>query len=149
MHVTVEALIDAPIDRTFAALIDVARWPERIPGIRSVELLTGPEIAPGARFREHRKIHGREASEVMTVEHLDAPALFVLTAKSHGALYRATHRLEARGAATLLTLEFSAEPVTRMARLIAPFSRLFAWTLRAHLAGDLAALKLAIEKPAR
>lgn len=146
MRLSVETLIDAPRERVFARLLDVTRWPETIRGIESVELLTPGPIAVGSRIRETRHMHGRKASEVMTLAEIEKPARLVLTAENHGTRYRVMHLLKAEGGATRLGLHLEGEPVTLLARLFIPLAWLMRGVVKRQLAADLADLKQALER---
>ena len=145
MELRLETIIDAPAERVFAALIDVERWPERISAITGIEMLTAGPLAEGSRFRETRRMFGRDATEEMTVAELAAPARLVLTAFNHGTEYRITHLLAPAGPRTRLTLVFAGVPRTLTARLLAPLGALMAGSVRSQVEGDLADLKRHVE----
>lgn len=142
MKIELQIAIAAPDARVFAVLSDPASWPGIIPGILSVEVLTPAPFGVGTRFRETRMMHGRRASEEMTVAAIEPDHLLVLTAESHGARYRATHAVEGLSANNCrLKLVFSGEPVTLLARLLTPIALLMRGAVRRQLAADLDAIK--------
>jgi|ERR687892_544171 hypothetical protein len=149
MQCSVERLIRAPREIVFAVAIDILRWPEVIASIERIELLTPGPVGVGSRFRETRRMFGREATEEMTVSELAPPERFVLTAESHGTRYRAEHVFARAPDATRLTLVFSGEPVSFSARLLSPLGRLMSAHLKKQLEADLDDLKRAAERRAQ
>jgi hypothetical protein len=149
MQCSVERLFAAPREIVFAVAIDIPRWPEVISSIDRIELLTPGPIAVGSRFRETRRMFGREATEEMTVSELAPPQRFVLTAENHGTRYRAEHVLAPADTATRLTLVFSGEPVSFSARLLSPLGWLMSGHLKKQLEADLDDLQRAAERLAR
>ncbi|MGH6814477.1 MAG: SRPBCC family protein [Hyphomicrobiaceae bacterium] len=146
MEIRVETRILAPRTKVFALAADIPRWPELIGAIERIEMLTPGPVAPGTRFRETRRMYGRSATEEMTLAEMTPPERFVLTAAAHGARYRVEHIFVPDGNATRLTLAFSAQPTTFLARLFQPLAKPMAGHLRKQLAADLADLKRASER---
>jgi uncharacterized protein YndB with AHSA1/START domain len=148
VQLTTSTIIRAPVERVFAVVTDIARWPEVVGGIDSVEMLTEGPVAVGTRFRETRKIHGRVATEEMTVAEIKAPDLFVLTAENHGTRYRAEHYFEAVDEGTRLSMTFAGRPVTWLARLMMPIGLLMSGSVKRLLEADFADIKRAAEERA-
>jgi hypothetical protein len=140
MRISVERIVAAPLDVTFATALDIARWPQFISAITSVDVLTPRPIAVGSRFRETRQTYGRAESQEMTVTVLDPPRSFTLAAEAHGARYRAEHRFEQAAGGSRITVVFEGLPVTLLARLLSPLALVMAGSVRRQLAGDLADL---------
>jgi hypothetical protein len=148
MQCSVQRLIAAPRETVFAIASDIPHWPEVVSSIEHVEMLTPGPVAAGSRFGETRLMHGRAATEEMTVAELTPPERFVLTAENHGTRYRMEYLFEAEGAGTRLRLVFSGEPATLAARLLAPLARLMRGQLQRQLAADLADLAHEAERAA-
>ncbi|MCH9765664.1 MAG: SRPBCC family protein [Alphaproteobacteria bacterium] len=146
MQLTVSTEINAPIAHVFSIMTDVARWPDTISGIESVEWLTGEPGSVGATFRETRRMHGRIASEDMTIAEIQPPSRFVLTAFSHGTRYEAVHELREERDGTRLELSFSGQPESLFARLMTPLGWLFRSAVCKQLLLDLADLKAVAER---
>lgn len=117
-RVVVERTIAAPPERVFAVASDIRRWAEIVPAIERVEVLTPGPMRAGTRFRETRRMLGREATEKMTVTAFDPPRGYVLGAESHGCRYRTELRFEPAGAGTRMVFDFSAEALTFGARMM-------------------------------
>lgn len=116
--IVVERTIAAPPERVFAAATDIHRWPEIVPAIEKVEVLTPGPMGVGTRFRETRRMMGREGTEEMTVTSFDPPRGYVLGAQSHGCRYRTELRFEPAGAGTRMVFDFSAEALTFGAKVM-------------------------------
>lgn len=145
MQTTVESRIAAPPEAVFAVVTDIARWPEIITAVERIDILTAGPIAVGTRFRETRRMFGREATEVMTIAELAAPHRFVLTAHNHGTRYRAAHHVTPVSTGTLLHLAFEGHPESLLARIMVPMGLLMLEHVRKQLARDLDDVKRAAE----
>lgn len=145
MRMTVESVIAAPLETVFQLMTDIPRWPRTITAIERVDVLTDGPVAVGTRFRETRRMFGREATEEMTVSELTPPTRFVLTAFNHGTAYRAEHSLAPTNGGTRLTLTFEGIPKTLGARLLMPLGLMMKGTVKKQLAADLADIKRAAE----
>ena len=114
--------IDAPVDLVFDRCTNLHRWADTITAIEKIEVLTDGDVGVGTRFRETRKMFGREATEEMEFLEFDRPSGYLLGAESNGCRYRTRFRLEAvgdNGAKTKLTFEFQAEPLNLFAKVMA------------------------------
>lgn len=144
-EVTIREQIAAPPERVFAAASDFANAPGKIAGILRVEMLTPGPLAVGTRFRETRKMFGKEASEEMTVAELEPPRRYVLVAESHGTRYRSELRFEPQGAGTEVAMTFRAEPLTSFAKVMSVLMKPMIKSVGKLCAKDLADLKRSIE----
>lgn len=145
MQVSVSTLAKADPATAFAVALDIARWPERIPDISRVEMLTPGNVRVGTRFRETRMMFGREATETMEVAEIEPPRLLVLTAENHGAVYRAEHRFSPEPGGTRIELTFGGRPVTPMAKILSVLGYAMKGVIRKKLEADVAALARAAE----
>lgn len=145
MQITIEEALRAPRALVFALVSDVSSWPSLMGAVTNVEMLTREPIVEGTRFRESRRIRGAIVAGEMTFAEIEPPSRFVLTAQNHGARYRIEHVFEDIPHGTLLTLRFTATPVSTSARLLSPWALLFRTALQRQLKSDLADLKAAIE----
>jgi carbon monoxide dehydrogenase subunit G len=148
MKVEVTVDIAAPPQVVHGVMTDIARWPEIITGIGSVEILDPGPIRVGTRFRETRTMFGREATEEMTVTAID-PRQMVLTAENHGTRSVASHTIAPAAGGSRLNLTFEGAPVSFAARLLGMIGLLFRGALHRQLAADLADLKGEAERRAR
>ena len=148
MQVICETVIAAPPETVFTVLSDIPRWPDSIPNIEKVEMLTSGPVNVGTRFRETRKMHGRSATEEMTVVKYDPPHRFDLSAENHGARYLATQEVIPVTGGSRLVLTFGATPLTLMARLFSVLGFAFAGSIRRQLQRDLDHVKAEAERRA-
>jgi carbon monoxide dehydrogenase subunit G len=147
-RVTVERTIAAPPERVFAVAIDIHHWAEIVPAIQRVDVLTPGPMAVGTRFRETRKMMGREATEEMTVTGFDPPRGYVLAAESHGCRYRTELRFEPEGAGTRMVFEFGAEPLTLAAKVMMALMKPMMKKAAQMCAKDLEAIEAHVLKSA-
>jgi carbon monoxide dehydrogenase subunit G len=140
-----DCVIDASPERVFAHATAVESWPDVVPAIDKVELLTPGPIQVGTRFRETRTMMGRPATEEMEFLVLDAPHQYVLGAESHGCRYRTTFALTPEGESTRLTMTFQSEPLTKTAKVMSFLMKPFMKKLLNLCAKDLEAIKAHVE----
>ena len=86
--------IDAPQQRVWDVLSDLAAWPQRIETVEVVELMTPPPVSRGSRVRlKQPKLP--EGTWDITV--WDAPSYFEWAQKTGGVTSVAGHRVDALG----------------------------------------------------
>ena len=147
MQIEVSTTINAPRDVVWARATDVAHAPEFISGLDSAEVLEQPESGlVGLKWRETRVMMGKEATETMWVTAAQEPDYYDVEAGSHGCRYFSRLSLNEIGDTTKLTMTFSAEPETFMAKLLGnTIGRLFMGPTRKALQQDLDDIKRASE----
>ncbi len=93
--------IAAEPDRVWDVLVDVERWPERIPTVDSVERLDDGPLALGSRTRlEQPKL----PPGVWTVTQLTEGSFYAWESTSPGVTVTAAHRVEPHPEGSLLAL---------------------------------------------
>lgn len=110
--------IDAPPEQVYAEITDLERAPERISGIKKLEVLTEGPFGPGTRFRETRVMFGKEATEEMEVSEVDPGRGYIVEAESCGCRYRSGFTLIPEGGGTDLEFTFHATPTGLMGRVM-------------------------------
>ena len=93
--------IDAPPERVWAVLIDVERWPERIPTVTAVERLDAGPLAVGSRTRLEQP---RLPTAVWTVTDLTEGSSYTWASRSPGVTVTAAHVVEPHPDGSRLTL---------------------------------------------
>jgi carbon monoxide dehydrogenase subunit G len=93
--------IAAPPERVWAVLIDVERWPERIPTVDEVERLDDGPLAVGSRTRLRQP---KLPEAVWTVTELTDGKSYTWEQKSSGVTGVASHLVEPHPDGTRLTL---------------------------------------------
>lgn len=125
--VTVSTTINAPQSRVFEVFTDLHAAPERISGIKSLEVLTDGPIRQGTRFRETRVFMGKEATETMEISSFTPPHAYEVTANSHGCAYHSILTFTPQSPdTTTASMTFSAKPNTLPAKLM---SALMGWMM--------------------
>lgn len=94
-------VIAAPPERVWAVIVDVERWPERIPTVDSVERLDAGPLAVGSRTRLRQP---RLSPAVWTVTELTDGSSFTWESRSPGVVVTAAHDVEPHPDGSRLTL---------------------------------------------
>ncbi|MEV8590586.1 SRPBCC family protein [Streptomyces sp. NPDC051180] len=146
--VVVERRVAASPGRVWEAITDLGDMPRVLTGVEKVEVLTEGVFGVGTRWRETRRMLGKEATEEMTVTECEAPDRYVTVADSHGMHYVSELTLTPDGSGgTTLRMAFSARPARGrspglVARLLARFG---AKAVAKALAKDLSDIANAVE----
>jgi hypothetical protein len=147
-NMSVSREVAAPPEQVFARAADFANAPRIFESILAVEML-GPEpVGTGTRFRETRRMFGREATEEMEVVAFEPPRRYALAAENHGARYESTLLCEPIAGGTKVTLVFAVQPLTFMARLMGLLTRPMIKAMAKACAKDLDDLAASFEKAA-
>ncbi|MGW6394219.1 SRPBCC family protein [Streptomyces sp. NPDC055103] len=146
--VVVERRVAASPGRVWEAITDLRDMPRVLSGVEKVEVLTEGGFGVGTRWRETRRMLGKEATEEMTVTECEPPDRYVTVADSHGMHYVSELTLTADDTGgTALRMAFSARPANDrtpgfVARLLARFG---AKAVARALAKDLSEIANAVE----
>ncbi|MFJ6633785.1 SRPBCC family protein [Streptomyces sp. NPDC091376] len=109
--VVVERRVAAPAGRIWEALTDLEGSQRVLSGVERIEVLTEGGFGVGTRWRETRRMLGKEATEEMYVTVSEPPERFVVEADNHGAHYVSEWSLRADGPeTTTVRMTFSATP---------------------------------------
>lgn len=111
------AVVNAPPERVFEVLGDVARYPDWRTGVTKVDLLPGGD--EGARFREH----GPHGSIVFRIEHAEAPRLLRVRIDDPSQPFGGTwtYELTPDGTATRVTITEDGEVYNPVFRFLSRF----------------------------
>lgn len=145
MRITSSVLVHAPIERVFEVFTDLSRAQERLSNVVALELLTPGPVGVGTRWRETRRMMGQEATEEMSITAYDPPREYEVVAESHGARYRTHFGFLPEDGAIRVTMDFSAEAVTVVAKLLSITGILFRSATEKALQADLDDLRRASE----
>ena len=141
-----EEIAAAP-ERVYEVMTDITGASAWMPNLVGMEMLTEGDFDVGSRWRETRRMFGREASEVFEVTDLEPGRGFDVyvngsLGSSKRGEYRFQHRLEPSVNGTRVTLSGQIGGLPRPMELI---GRVFAGPMKKAIAADLAALKSHIE----
>jgi carbon monoxide dehydrogenase subunit G len=148
MRITLTEHIDAPPERVFEFFSDVAAAPERISGIKCVEVLTDGPIGVGTRFRETRIMFGREHTETLEFVAFDPPRSYGIDCESSGVLFVSRFTFEPDRGGTRVTMDMRSKSLTLKARLMTPMMLLCTGAVKKAMQQDLADIKRAAEAEA-
>ncbi|MFC7448955.1 SRPBCC family protein [Rhodococcus daqingensis] len=101
--------VAAPPAKVWSVLTDLDAAPTTLTGIISVERVSGEGYAVGTRWRETRKMLGKEATEEMWVAEVEPERRTVVRANSRGADYTTSFTLTPSGDGTDLSMTFTAD----------------------------------------
>ncbi|HYJ28635.1 MAG TPA: SRPBCC family protein [Nocardioides sp.] len=93
--------IAAPPERVWSVVVDVDRWPERIPTVDAVERLDSGPLVVGSRTRLQQP---RLPTAVWTVTELTQGSSFTWVSRSPGVTVTASHLVEPHPDGSRLTL---------------------------------------------
>ena len=117
-RVEMSELVAATPERTFGVFADFENCADYISGIIKSEVLTDGPIDVGSRFRETRRMFGREASEEMEITIFDPPNAYSLRAFSHGTEYRTRFEFTPEEGGTRVKMIFEGRPQSFMAKVM-------------------------------
>ncbi|MFI9821606.1 SRPBCC family protein [Streptomyces sp. NPDC052013] len=145
--VGVERRIAAPRDRVWDALTDLRSMERRLKGVTKVEVLTQGPFDVGTRWRETRRMFGKEATEEMWVTACAPAERYVVEAESHGMHYVSEWDLHADGpGATTVRMTFTGRPTGRQGLLARLLGGLGAGAVRKAMAKDLDDIASSVEQ---
>lgn len=101
--------IDAPAEVVWEVLTDIGNSARTLSGVSSVQVLTPGAYGEGFRWRETRRMLGKEATEEMWVAAVDPRRSTTVKAASGGADYTTRFTLSPAGDGTELRMSFDAE----------------------------------------
>ena len=116
--VEVRRHVAAPVERVWAVVTDLARAPQVVRGIDSVEVLTPGDFGVGTRWRETRRMMGRPATEEMTVTAVESQRSYTTEAVHASIRYVSTVAVAPAGDGSELTMSFGARPTSAAMRLL-------------------------------
>ncbi len=145
-RITLGKQVRAPIQRVFAVASNLRDAPKNIPAITKMEVLTEGPVRLGTRFRETRKMFGREATEEMEVTAFDPPRAISIGCENHGCRYRTDFLFEPRDGGTHVEMTFAAEPLSLPAKVMGFLMRPMMKKIMAECGKDLDAVAAAAER---
>jgi carbon monoxide dehydrogenase subunit G len=144
---TVRKEIAASPERVFSALKDLDAASKWMPNLVGIEKLSPGKFGVGTKWRETRRMFGREASELFEVTSLEPnKSLELYVDGTQGSAkrghYRFRYRLEPAGGKTALTMEAE---IGGMGFLLELFGRLMLGSFKKAIVSDLEAMAGYIE----
>ena len=142
---TFSRTVAAPPARVFEVFTDLRNAPGRIKAILKLDVLTDGPVGKGTRFRETRKMFGKEATETMEITDFQPGRSYTVRAESCGARYTTMFAFAPAGAGTRVDMTFTIESLTFWAKLFSPLMGLMSGVIRKCFEADLADLQAAAE----
>ncbi|MEV7646372.1 SRPBCC family protein [Arthrobacter sp. NPDC089319] len=139
-HLELVQHVNAPAEAVWRVLTDIPGSARTLSSISRIEIMTPGDYAEGYRWRETRKMMGKEATEEMWVAEVVAPTSTTVKAKSNGADYTTRFTLAPAEGGTRLTMFFGAEmesPGALAKVMLAVFGKLAMGITRKQMARDL------------
>jgi carbon monoxide dehydrogenase subunit G len=138
---TLSKQVAAPPATVFAVFSDLEHAAGRIQAISKLELVTPGPVGAGTRFRETRKMFGKDCTEEMQITAFEPGRGYEVSAHSCGAEFRTIFRFTPDGAGTRVDVEFQTLALSFFAKLMRPLSWLTMGTIRKCVNQDLEDLK--------
>ncbi|HET6562717.1 MAG TPA: SRPBCC family protein [Marmoricola sp.] len=107
-EITVSRVVHAAPEQVWAVLTDLDAAPTTLRGVSRVERVAGPAYDVGTRWRETRRILGKEETQELEVTAAEEPRRTTVEARSGGVEYRTVFTLEPADEGTLLSVCFGA-----------------------------------------
>lgn len=142
-----ERVIRASPERVWEAMTDLRGVERALSGVQRIEVLTEGGFGVGTRWRETRRMLGKEATEEMYVTASEPPERYVVEADSHGTHYVSEFTLLTAGPeTTTVRMAFSAvEPGGFMGLLAKVLGPLGVKAVSRAIAKDLEDVAAAVE----
>ncbi|MEU9660258.1 SRPBCC family protein [Streptomyces chartreusis] len=149
--VVVERRIAAGQGSVWESLTDLRGMVHVLSGVSGVEVLTEGAFGVGTRWRETRRMFGKEATEEMWVTLCEPPERYVVEAQSHGTHYVSEWALRAEGpSATTVRMTFTGVTSGGVAGVLAKLlGNLGSRAVAKAIAKDLDDIAAAVEGRAR
>ncbi|MEM8866280.1 MAG: SRPBCC family protein [Planctomycetota bacterium] len=150
-HLSLNAMINAPVDQVFALATDLSRAAEYIDGIDQIEILTEGPIGVGTKWRETRTMFGKQATETLDITgfqpplDVNSPASYTAECESCGCHFVSEFQFHPAAEGTHVELQLTTRPITLFAKLLSPLTALTMGACKKAMEQDLANLKRAAE----
>ena len=136
-------------EEVWRVVTDLDSAPDVMRNIIAVERLEGEGFSVGTRWKETRRMFGRDEAETMWVSDIDEPRSYTVQSRAGGALYTTVFRLTSTETGTELAVTFGAEtesPGVGQRVMMALFGKAAMKATRKALVEDLDDIAVAVEK---
>lgn len=127
MKVSTQIDINSTKEKVWSAITDIENSANVISGIINIEILHPAEgDLVGLKWRETRKMFGKEAQEVMWITHSEKYHYYQTRAESHGAIYVSRLNItEKSNDIVTLEMSFEGESINLMAKVMSGIFSIF------------------------
>lgn len=148
MQVTTNVEIAQPKEKVWAVITDIKNCSQVISAINGLEVLHQPdEGLVGLKWKETRLMFGKQASETMWITEAVENEFYCTRAESHGSVYLTRLSLAQIGGNTVLTMSFSAEARSFLAKFASVIMGFFIkGAMKKALDQDLNDIKAYVER---
>ena len=143
--VIVRQACSAPVDVLWDVATDLANASTNTSGITRTEVLAGEQFGVGTRWRETRRMLGREASETMEITAVEPGRSYTAEAHSSGMHYVTRWEFARTDTGSEIVMTFSGEPTGTVGRLASRVFGAMNKSLEKTLRTDMADLARAAE----
>ncbi len=135
MEVSTSIEIAKPKEDVWNVIADIENCQGRISSILDIEVLEKPETGfVGFKWKETRKMFGKEATEIMWITDSVENEYYVTRAESHGSVYISRLSLAESAGITTLTFSFFGEAQTLVAKIL---SALMGFMIKSSMVKEL------------
>jgi len=147
MALQVHVDINAPKAEVWKAICDIENAATNIDGIQKVEVLDRPAAGlVGFKWKETRKMFGKEATETMWITEAVENDYYQAHAESCGCHYVSTMRVSDEGSGSRLTMSHETQAQTVVAKVVAAsMGILFKGAMKKLIQQDLNDIKNVVE----
>ena len=148
MKVSTQIKINSTKEKVWAVITDIENSADFISGITNIEVINpaGDNLV-GLKWRETRKMFGKESDEIMWVTHSQKHKYYQTRAENHGAIYISRLGITEENDSVILEMSFEGQGSTLIAKII---SRIFGVLMKKSMTNalvvDLEDIKKACEK---
>lgn len=149
MQVSVHIDINQSKEKVWAAITDFEHCDEMISAITKLNIIKKPSSGlVGLTWQETRIMFGQESSETMWITECVENDYYCTRAESHGAVYLTRLALQESGGLTRLTMTFTGQAQTLLAKLLSGLMTVFiVGSMKKALLKDLQDIKQFVESP--
>ncbi|MCA9061623.1 MAG: SRPBCC family protein [Planctomycetaceae bacterium] len=122
-YVTASRMIQAPVETVFATVSDIRSFSKAVDSVTRVEFLTEQQTGAGTRFRETRRMNGREHTTELEVTEYILNERVRMVSTAGGTVWDSVFTVRPVGEAAELTLVMDAEPQSMLAKVMMRLAR--------------------------
>ena len=148
MKVSTSIEISKPREDVWKVITDIENSLGRISSILAIEVLEKPEAGfVGFKWKETRKMFGKEATEIMWVTDSVENEYYSTRAESHGSIYVSRLSMAESAGITTLTMSFAGEAQSLVAKILSALMGVFMkGSIEKELQKDLVDIKNYVEQ---
>ncbi|EGA89336.1 hypothetical protein GPDM_10520 [Planococcus donghaensis MPA1U2] len=127
MKVSTQIDINSSKEKVWSAITDIENSANVISGIINIEILHPADgDLVGLKWKETRKMFGKEANEVMWITHSEKYHYYQTRAESHGAIYVSRLNITEKNKDTVtLEMSFEGQSVSLVAKILSGIFSIF------------------------